>query len=253
MRVSTDRSDLVLLEVHDRLAGIGGKPIAWLLVSRSEEVRKRTPDGRVRESEITLRYRRLGHDVNPGVSQSGWFGGGFCESGDQAVVSLTSRSTQTSGGVFLDLHGLESQRIGTYLMNQIVLWAKQWPGAQVSTITLQESDGRREDNRMRRNRLYEQFNIKFDYGRDTALRAGQSLPMAAEDLRPVTSWEQNIVVRQIAEWASEALDKQAHLQGELEHARRVIKARNEEIKAAEKRPVRWALSRLWGQVSWRFS
>ncbi|TWO68077.1 hypothetical protein FN976_24380 [Caenimonas sedimenti] len=247
-----DEADLVLLEVHDRMTGITSQPIAWLLVSRSEEVERRHVDGRIREASITLRFERLGY-VTPGVSKSGWFEGGLDTTDAESDVSLTSRSLRTNGGVFLDLRGLEGHRIGTYLMNQIVLWAKQWPEAQVARITLQESDARHEDNRRRRNRFYEQFNIGFDYGADTAMRAGHSLPMLAKDLEPVTTWQDNIVVHQVAAWASESLDKQAHLQGELEHARRVIKERNGQILAAEKQPVRWALTRLWRQVAWRLS
>lgn len=236
--VSKPSEATCILEVHDRLVGIRN-PIAWVLLSRTEEVEQRAADGRVLKSSMSLSYQRLGRPARPGLFNSGEFRARFSAFGTDPVVSLTS------GAVVLDLHGLEGQRIGTYLMNEIVRWAKQWPQAQVARITLQASDARSEDNHLRRNRLYEQFNIRFDYGQDTTKSAGQSLPMRAGDLTPVTAWQKNIVVREVANWGSELLEKQVLLQGELEHARRLIKERNAEIAKAQKSPVLWALIQLW--------
>ena len=50
-------------------------------------------------------------------------------------VSLTSTS-MSKGAVFLDLPGLDGQRIGTYLMNEIVQWVQQWPETTVNSIEL---------------------------------------------------------------------------------------------------------------------
>lgn len=42
----------------------------------------------------------------------------------------------SKGAVFLDLPGLDGQRIGTYLMNEIVQWVQQSPETTVNSIEL---------------------------------------------------------------------------------------------------------------------
>ncbi|GBQ32032.1 hypothetical protein HLH34_00045 [Gluconacetobacter azotocaptans] len=78
---------------------------------------------------------------------------------DRARISLTSHNPRR-GAVFLDLEELEGNRIGSYLMNLVVAWARQWPDASVNPITLLAHQARGE-NTIRRSRPYEQFGITF--------------------------------------------------------------------------------------------
>ena len=80
------------------------------------------------------------------------------------------------------------------MMNEIVTWAKQWPEAEVKTITLNADDAW-PGNRQRRNRLYEQFNIAFDYDQHSDHGSGRSRSMHAGALTPVDTWTRNIVER----------------------------------------------------------
>src|SRR5690606_42007148 len=65
---------------------------------------------------------------------------------DINTVTLTSTIAWSEGGVFLDLPGLAGQRIGTYLMNEIVRWVQQWPSATVASIKLDAGQARSEEH-----------------------------------------------------------------------------------------------------------
>lgn len=109
-------------------------------------------------------------------------------------ISLTGAGAVPGAITIADLGtDLKGQHIGTYLMNRMVRWAKQWPGAALNPITLLASDGRG-PNRLRRNRFYEQFGIAFEY-EDVEQRGGRSRPMLAAELRevdPKSTWGVNI-------------------------------------------------------------
>ena len=107
------------------------------------------------------------------------------------VVSLTGHS-QFSGAVFMDLHRLSGHRIGTYMLNEVVCWAKQWSTASVKRITLLEGQASME-NKIRRNQFYEQFGIVFDYS-DPEKKSGASRRMLVSDLKNSEKWKENIKV-----------------------------------------------------------
>lgn len=96
----------------------------------------------------------------------------------------------------IDLLG---HRVGTYLMAEIVAWAKQWPTAEVMRIKLSwedEKDGAwGGSNKERRDRFYEQFGIAFSPGTPGGSITATSKPMRAGEL--VTedaeqAWRSNI-------------------------------------------------------------
>ena len=118
------------------------------------------------------------------------------------MVSLTSPA-MGSGAVFLDLPGLEGQRIGTYLFNEIVTWAQQWPDATVQGVRLEAGQSHGE-NKARRNWFYEQFGLVFDYS-DPEHKSGRSQPMLVKNLIPVDAWKQNIRERRMQEYMAERL------------------------------------------------
>lgn len=57
------------------------------------------------------------------------------------TVSITAGSL-TEGIVVIDPPFLNGHGLGTYLMNEIIRWAKRWPNANVNTINLLEGHGR---------------------------------------------------------------------------------------------------------------
>ncbi|MCT5279709.1 MULTISPECIES: hypothetical protein [Pseudomonadota] len=236
---------ICVLEIRDRDKP-ESDPIAWLFIERQETCRRDERDGSVYEASFRLSYERVAPKHSYRMSSKGYFSGGYSRGfGDTPSVSLTSEST-SKGAVFLDLPGLEGQRIGTYLMNEIVLWVRQWPEASVRSIELLSGQAH-DENKARRNRFYEQFGLVFDYS-DPEQCEGLSKPMLAGALTPVETWKQNLRERDVREYLGEVLYERNQLAFEMSQRERAIKNLSEEIKRAEARPVRWALRRLW----WRF-
>ncbi len=171
---------ICVLEVRDRLKP-DGEPIARLFVQRQENYRRDDRDGQMYEASIRLSYQTIEpkHSLRSRISGSfeGSYSRGFREG--EASVSLIG------GALFLDPAELRGQRIGTYLMNEIVVWAQQWPEAKVRPIKLLSGQAE-EENRDRRNRFYERFGLVFAYS-DPEHREGVSKSMPVKKLTPVTS------------------------------------------------------------------
>lgn len=189
-----------MLEVRGR-EGPDGPPIAWVFVEREET--SKSYEGVVYEASIRLNFEIIQPTHSFREGGKGYFTGSYSKSyGGQPYVSLTSGVMQ-SGAVFLDLPGLEGNRIGTYLMNQIVLWTKQWPDASVNPIKLISSQARGE-NKQRRNRFYEQFGIEFDYS-SSAQEEGVSRVMLAASLVEVDAWKANIAELNVRDYVGDIL------------------------------------------------
>lgn len=151
------------------------------------------------------------------------------------------------GALFFDPPELCGQRIGTYLMNEIVTWAQQWPEATVRPIKL--LSGQAEDeNRTRRNRFYERFGLVFKY-QDSEQREGVSKPMPAKSLTSVTSWEANIVERDPREYLAELLHERERMMMDASQRARANQSLNETLEEARNHPVRWATRHLWWRLA----
>lgn len=142
------------------------------------------------------------------------------------------------GGVFNDLAGLEGARISTYVLWSVVQWAKQWPSADVMTIELFKDDGRG-DNKNRRNRLYEQFGIEFDYTSDEKT-AGRSKPMKVADLLDVSPWEENITVEPLDQFHARLVYENRTLKMDLSFREEAVRDAWQEVRRRDRRPLRWA-------------
>jgi GNAT superfamily N-acetyltransferase len=240
------RPRVYVLEIRDRDKHDRG-PIAWLFVERVETCRKDERDGSVYEASIRLSYERIAPKLARDASGKGHFSGSYSRAfGDGPAVSLTSATT-TRGTVFLDLPHLDGQRIGTYLMNEIVTWVRQWPDARVRAVELLPGQAG-DDNKARRNRFYEQFGLVFDY-RDREQREGLSRPMLAAALTPVETWKQNIRERDARQYLGEVLSERDRLGSDLAQRERAVRSLVDEIRRAEAHPVRWALRQVW----WRWA
>ncbi|MCQ9730191.1 hypothetical protein LM497_30075 [Pseudomonas aeruginosa] len=230
-----------VLEVRDR-ATPDGEPIAWLFVHREESYRLDDRDGQVYEASIRLSYQTIEpkHSLRSRVSGDfkASYSRGFREG--EASVSLVD------GALFFDPIELRGHRIGTYLMNEIVTWAQQWPEARVRSIKLLSGQAQ-EDNRARRNRFYERFGLKFVYS-DPEHEEGVSKPMPVKELTPVTSWEANIRERDPREYLAELLHEREHMVMEASRRDTVIQNLSARLEEANSHPVRWAARRLWWRL-----
>lgn len=233
------RPRILVLEVRDKDRPQDGA-LGWVLVEREETYRHDPSDGTVYEASIRLSYQRITAKFSHRDGGEGWFDGSYSRSFNS--VSLTSPS-MSKGAVFLDLPGLDGQRIGTYLMNEIVHWVKQWPGATVNSIELVAGQGRGE-NKVRRNWFYEQFGLVFDYT-DPEHREGQSRPMQAGTLVKIETWKQNIIEHRMLDYLAAVLYAEERATSELQARDRACAQLIAEQKLAEARPLRWALRRLY--------
>ncbi|CAN7383296.1 hypothetical protein [Variovorax sp. LjRoot178] len=245
---------LQILEVYDRDSGKGvGPPIAHLLLEREQSTRLDERDGSVYEATIELRYQRIlgTFDIRRrSIYQVGNFVGFYSKL--HGRVSLTSCEVYGGGGVFLNLTGLDGQRIATYMLNEIITWAKQWPEAEVKTITLNASDAS-PNNKLRRNRLYEQFNIAFDYDQGSDGASGRSRAMLADELKTVDTWALNIVERQMLDYVAELVQDRVDTRADLAARDRAVQELSALHGKASKHPLRWAawtlLARGWQRLA----
>lgn len=182
---------LLVLEVHPRTTP-NAAPVAHLLIEREEQY-EYDDNGKVSKAIIRIWYERL----EPARLFSDEPRRNLCFEGSyhawraaHGCVSLTSTSLG-HGAVYLDLDSLEGHRIGTYLMNEVVSWAQQWPEAEVHPVELLATQSIDAANKFRRNRFYTQFGLCFDF-RDTEGRAGMSAPITVARLNTVETWRLNI-------------------------------------------------------------
>lgn len=236
------------LEVRDNKSP-GKLVAATILVERCETV-DRDREGHMLRTTLRLHFRRLRPaDERDHFDRRPVFSACYESfTPDGPLIVLTSGS-MSNGAVFLDLPGLEGLRIGTHLMNEVVVWAKQWPDANVRPVSLLASQGQGE-NRERRNRFYEQFGLTFDYT-DGDRSAGQSRPMQASALVPTDAWRENIKVVPIDELLGGLLMDRKVLARDLQTRSRALKELSEEHLWAVRRPFRWASRQLLHKV-WPF-
>lgn len=213
------------------------EPIAWLLVEREETCRCDPQDGRVYEATIRLSYRRITAKGVQLPGNSGFFEGAY--SGVSQSVSITGSA------VFLDPAELRGNRVGTYLMSEIVLWAQRWPDAKVRGVELvigQADEG----NKVRRNRFYERYGLVFDYS-DAEHKEGRSRPMPARLLTPVDTWRQNITERPVMDYLADLLQSQTRTALALQQRTQAVESLAAERRRIYAHPVRWMLRTLYHQ------
>lgn len=233
------KPQILVLEIKDK-DGLRDDALGFVLVERRESYRHYS-DGPLEAASICFSFKRVAGTYTYGSHGQGWFVGGFTP--DINTVSLTSTIAWSEGGVFLDLPGLAGQRIGTYLMNEIVRWVQQWPSATVASIKLDAGQAQ-PNNKERRNRFYEQFGIVFDYD-DEQRRSGKSRPMLSKDLKTVETWRKNIVEHTMHDYLESLVDLNERISSDLNARDRACANLIAEQKWAEARPIRWALRQLY--------
>lgn len=237
------KPQILVLEIKDK-DGLTDDALGFVLVERHESY-KHYSDGPLEAAGICLSFKRVAGKYTYGSRGQGYFLGGFTQSIN--TVSLTSSIAWSEGAVFLDLPGLAGQRIGTYLMNEIVQWVQQWPDATVASIKLYAGQAQ-SDNKERRNRFYEQFGIVFDYD-DEQRRSGRSRLMSVRDLKTVETWKKNIVEHNMHDYLGSIVDLNERILSDLNARDRACANLIAEQRRAEARPFRWALGQLYSKYS----
>lgn len=217
--------------------GQAGREPVHLLIERTEQ--QELCDGTLDSATFKLAYQVIPREPTRHQTECGEFSACYRRSyGDQGeCVRLTSSSINTGGFVVIDPGWLAGHRLGTYLLNEIVTWAQQWPDAEIMPICtlLSGKPSPGNTNTGRRNPFYEQFGITFD--------SGISRPMKVSGLNTVDSWQQNIQEIPLEQFLAKAL-------GQIRDQRRELKARDKHLQEirgdwefAVLRPVRWTLRR----------
>ncbi|MEX8193857.1 hypothetical protein [Comamonas guangdongensis] len=232
---------ICILEVRDRNAP-DGKPIARLFVQREERY-KRDDEGKIYEASISLSYET----IEPKYSLRHRTSGSFDASYSRGFYEGNGSVSLVDGALFFDPPELCGQRIGTYLMNEIVTWAQQWPEATVRPIKLLSGQAY-DENRTRRNRFYERFGLVFRY-QDSEQREGVSKPMPVKSLTPVTSWEANIGEHDPREYLAELLHERELMMMDASQHAMVIQNLTVKLEEARNHPVRWAARHLWWRLA----
>ncbi|MBA1256884.1 MAG: hypothetical protein E7H60_15070 [Pseudomonas oryzihabitans] len=235
---------ILILEVRDKERP-DGEAIEWIVVERIESYEQHHGSAKVDTASIQLSYQRLSTGGS-GHGDQGRFYGSYSRHWN--CVSLSASSAGSRGAIFMDLSGMKGQRIGTYLLNEIVRWVKQWPEADVKRIELVSGQAGSDEARNRRNSFYERFGIAFDYT-DAEHRAGFSRVMKAGELNQVESWRANIIEHRVDHYLASSHVRTSRLKLELADSERRRKKIADELNVAFRKPLRWALGILYARQS----
>lgn len=221
----------------------GGEPVAKLLIEHKEKL-VTGGDGVIHEARLSVGYRLIGETPYGHRKQKHDFPACYVRRcGENGRICLTG-SDPFGGAVELEPNSLQGNRIGSFLMNQVVIWATRWPDADINPITLVAHQGKGE-NRLRRNRFYEQFGITFDYA-DNTHATGVGRPMRAGSLTPWATLPENLTVITLEDFLD---GQESALSGTLLDLK-AVKRRNRDLGAelirAFDHPIWFASKVLWG-------
>ncbi|CDG56168.1 conserved hypothetical protein [Halomonas sp. A3H3] len=248
-------SDDRVIEVRHPQHPDSPDPVALLLIQRTEQQVGQ-------DRRLTLKVRRIGEHPLFGCNQFSW---SACYSpaghGKPERIKLTDGQCSPGGNVIIGMHDLIGHRVGTYLMAEIVAWAKQWPTAEVMRIDLSwqdEKEGRwGGNNKDRRDRFYEQFGIAFAPGTPGNSITAKSKPMRAGELvteEAEQAWRLNIRESSTVDAIAEQQREIVKLAQECQSLEREAMRLREACQSTARRPVRQVLSRMaaspyaWGMV-----
>lgn len=174
---------IVMLDVYENEISGENKPLFSLLLEKKES--KSTSEFYGLDT-LTISYRVLNIHEWQGY---GWFGASYDKNSNEFSIISDSYG---SGALFLDPKQIRGYKIGTYIMNQIIIWAKHnYLDAKLKMISLSENQAET-DNRERRNRFYEQFGIQFNYKNEKRESGTSKDDILINQLNPVESWTKNI-------------------------------------------------------------
>lgn len=212
------------------------------------------PEREVTKACLSFHYQVISGDVGRRHYEGGDFSA-CCEThlteGSRVRLTSTSTSVNNGGYCVVDPTWLRGRGIGTFFMNEIVHWVRQWPDAKVIPVNLLASDAH-EENKVRRNRFYENFGLTFEHEDDRKL-AGRSLPMLAEELTPL-SQEAKASLREKLEWCNlnEYLSEHVRERDMLEMDRwglqNQLRSSSKDWSRACRSPFRWAIATFVSQI-----
>ena len=159
------------------------------------------------------------------------------------IASETISLTGGELGIWDDAY--RGNRLGRWLFNEIVSWAKQWPNADIDSIRLGPADAT-EDNLERRNKMYTEAGL--DFGDDgNGNHIGRSREMKASKLISLSSWKKenggNIILQDIDDYMKELLKENKSLKREMKKNKLRIGSLNQKLSMMESKTIKGMLRR----------
>lgn len=233
----------VVLKVLPRISPENDSAPVYLLVE-SRETYTHDSQGVLKDASICVSCKQIKPLQNGKKYPKTHFHGGYSSS-QQGLVSLTANTLSTGGFVVLEDNEIKGNRVGTYLMSEIVKWAKQWPNANVRTVTLGTGQAQAE-NKDRRNKLYEKLGLIFVYDNPDH-KSGCSQKILASQLSIVTSWENNISLISVPEYFKSLILEGQTTDDKLQQLSERCSKQTEKIMTARKQPFLTAIKILFNQ------
>lgn len=149
-----------------------------------------------------------------------------------------SGASLTGGAVFVDPAIYRGKKIGSYFLNVVIRWLQKFDDVPLNTIELVAHQAT-DENKARRNRLYEQFGITFNYDKDGL--AGLSNPISTHQLNTTDRWQQSILVLE----SDELIDTLLKLYVDSNDVIESLRNTENEINRARLMPIRWCFYWLY--------
>lgn len=233
---STKRPTLEILHIYER-----DNPDKYWKSFLIETIYKNKNIGNEHNDLITLYFRCVGEKQAPELSFRAIHT--ILKNDNNVIVLETISLTCGSLGIWHKYY--KGNRLGRWLFNEIVTWAKQWPNADVNSIKLGPTDAT-EDNLKRRNKMYSGAGLKFDYD-DNENRTGRSREMKASKLIVLSSWKKenggNIVIQNIDDYINELIKESESLKREMENKKLRINSLNQKLSIMESKTIKGILHR----------
>jgi hypothetical protein len=239
------RENLRVIQVRHRETPNSETPDAILMIQRIEQI---VGQG----ARLTLRVKRIDTQRPPEGNELEWSAAySPSSSTDRERVRLTHGECRGPADIQMILNGLRGFRIGTYLMAEIVTWARQWPLAEVMKIELSwqdEKPGAHDgNNKVRRDRFYEQFGIEFIPSETESQITARSKYMLAENLTTddaERAWRLNIQKVNASDWLVDQQRKLEEQEGQIAKLKRKAASLQTTKDRIEAHPYRNAVCRF---------
>ncbi|ECK0672203.1 GNAT family N-acetyltransferase [Salmonella enterica subsp. diarizonae] len=234
-----ERPRLEVLRIYDRK-----KPELYWKTIIIETVYENIKDGSDYKNLITLYFRFAGEKKDPDLRFRAYHK--IIKNTENVIVEETTSLTGGELGIWN--HDYKGHRLGRWLFNEVIVWAKQWPDADVNSIMLGPTDAS-EDNIERRNKLYKKSGIVFEPNNDHEHRTGRSYVMKASKLIVLSSWKKenggNILVQSIDDYIKELLNENEVLKRKIENQEWEIFSLKSKISIFEDNPIKTAIKKLF--------
>lgn len=188
----------------------------------------------LRNAEFEVKAYYLDGPLIQETEARGWPVASFAGKVEPRWVSETGTWSHNvrllNGFVVIDSVKLRGLGLGTYLLAQVVLWAKRVaPQGDVQPILLSVHQAKETEARDRRNRFYERFGLTFDYRAVNGIESaeGSSLPIKVSDLRVLEefSWLEVLPLEEFLQGHFKDLRvERARVVGEVQRYERVVAA-----------------------------